>query len=99
MLLDVLGDLDEIKICNGYLLDGVMIDAMPSTVEAVGRIQAKYLSLPSWKGDISKAKRFSELPIEAKNYIATIENLTGFHVAMVSVGPDKDQTIIRKEVF
>ena len=99
MLLDVLGDLDEIKICNGYVLDGVSIDTMPSTVEAVGRLEAKYLSLPSWKGDISSVKRYEDLPPEAKNYIATIENLTGFHIVMVSVGPDKEETIIRKEVF
>ena len=82
MLLDVLGDLDEIKICNGYVLDGVSIDTMPSTVEAVGRLEAKYLSLPSWKGDISSVKRYEDLPPEAKNYIATIENLTGFHIVM-----------------
>jgi adenylosuccinate synthase len=99
MLLDVLGDLDEIKICNGYIFDGVMTDFMPSTVSAVSRIIPKYLSLPSWKGDISAIRAYKDLPIEAKNYIETIENLTGFSIVMVSVGPDKDQTIIRKEVF
>ena len=99
MLLDVLGDLDEIKICNEYVSDGENVESMPSTVAGVGRIQAKYLSLPSWKGDISKVKTYKELPIEARHYIDTIENLTSLKVVMVSVGPDKDQTIVRKEIF
>jgi adenylosuccinate synthase len=99
MLIDVLGDLDEIKICNEYLLDGVSIDCMPSTVAEVSRIVPKFLSLPSWKGDISGVRDYKSLPIEAKNYIETLENLTGFTVAMISVGPDKEQTIIRKEIF
>jgi len=99
MLLDVLGDLDEIKICNGYEVDGQMIDVMPSTVTGVSKITPKFLSFPSWKGDISKAKTFKELPIEAKNYVNTIEDLTGLKIVMISVGPDKDQTILRKEIF
>jgi adenylosuccinate synthase len=99
MLLDVLGDLDEIKICNEYLSAGEHVDSMPSTVAGVGRIEAKYLSLPSWKGDISQVKTYKELPIEARHYVETIENLTGLKVVMVSVGPDKDQTIVRKEIF
>jgi adenylosuccinate synthase len=99
MLLDVLGDLDEIKICNEYVSGGEDIDYMPSTVAGVARIQAKYLSLPSWKGDISGVKTYKDLPIEARHYVETIENLTGLKVVMVSVGPDKDQTIVRKEIF
>jgi len=99
MLLDVLGDLDEIKICNEYVSGGNDVDYMPSTVAGVARIQAKYISLPSWQGDISGVKAYKELPIEARHYVETIENLTGLKVVMVSVGPDKDQTIVRKEIF
>jgi adenylosuccinate synthase len=99
MLLDVLGDLDEIKICNEYVDNGEDVESMPSTVAGVARLQAKYISLPSWKGDISQAKTYKELPIEARHYVDTIENLTGLKVVMVSVGPDKDQTIVRKEIF
>ena len=47
----------------------------------------------------SKGVTFKELPIEAKNYVNTIEDLTGLKIVMISVGPDKDQTILRKEIF
>jgi adenylosuccinate synthase len=99
MLLDVLGDLDEIKICNSYSLDGKIIDYMPATVDALARVVPSFVSLPSWKGDISQITRYDALPPEAKNYIATIEEITGLHIDMISVGPDQKQTIIRKEVF
>jgi adenylosuccinate synthase len=99
MLLDVLSGLDEIKICNAYRYEGQTIDYMPSTVKTLEKIETEYISLPSWKQDISGCKSYSELPVEARNYISTIENLSGLHVSMISVGPDKDQTIIRKEIF
>jgi len=99
MLLDVLGDMDSIQIAVKYTLDGKEIETMPSTVSALSRVQASYESFPSWKGDLSACRHFEELPKEAKDYIAVLEKLTGLEVAMVSVGPDKEQTIIREEVF
>lgn len=99
MLLDVLTGLDEIKICNQYRLDGAKIDTMPATVEGVSRLERDFLSLPSWKEDISTVKRYEDLPLECRNYIETIEKITGFHVAIVSVGPEKEETIIREEIF
>lgn len=99
MLLDVLGGQKEIKICTGYTLEGKPFEGMPSTVSELSRIKPVYLTLPSWKEDLSSIKKFADLPLEAKNYIATLEELSSLHVALVSVGPDKEQTIIRKEIF
>ena len=53
----------------------------------------------SWKEDISSCKSFDELPLNAKNYVKKVEELTGIHFALISVGPDREQTIIRKELF
>lgn len=99
MLLDVLSAVDEIKLCVGYKLNGKEINTMPSTVKEVGKIEPIYISMPSWKEDISSCKSFEELPIEAQNYIKKIEELSGIFFAIVSVGPDREQTIIRKELF
>ncbi len=99
MLLDVLSAVDEIKLCVGYKLNGKEINTMPSTVKEVGKIEPIYISMPSWKENISSCKSFEELPLEAQNYIKKIEELSGIFFAIVSVGPDREQTIIRKELF
>jgi len=99
MLLDVMSFTDKINICIGYELDGKKIDYMPSTISECERIKPIYEQVDSWKEDISNVTRYEDLPINAKKYIQEIERLTGFEVCIISVGPDKDQTIIRKEIF
>lgn len=99
MLLDVLSAVDEIKLCVGYKLNGKEINTMPSTVKEVGKIEPIFISMPSWKEDISKCRSFEELPLAAQNYIKKVEELSGIYFAIVSVGPDREETIIRKELF
>lgn len=99
MLLDVLSAVDEIKICTEYTLDGKVIDFMPSNVEELSKVKANYISLPSWKEDISTIKEYDKLPENCKKYIETIEKLLDADIDIISVSPDKDGTILRKEVF
>ncbi len=99
MLLDVLSCTSEIKICTKYLLNGKEIDYMPSTISEYERVEPVYETLPSWKEDISNIRNYDDLPSNAKKYIETIEKETGFRVSIVSVGPDKEQTIIRDNLF
>jgi adenylosuccinate synthase len=99
MLLDVLGQQKEIKICTSYKLDGKDIDYIPSSLLAYSRVEPVYLTLPSWEEDISKVKSYSDLPLNCRHYIETIEKLLGTEAAIISVGPDKDQTIVRKDIF
>lgn len=99
MLLDVLDVVDDIYICTKYLIDGKEIDYIPSTVSELAKVTPEYISLPSWKEDISHMTSYDALPEKCKAYIAKIEELTGLEICMVSVGPDKDATIIRKEMF
>ena len=99
MLFDVLSGLDKIRICTGYKLDGKDIDYVPSTIAQLERVEAQYIELDGWQEDITAVKSYDELPANAKAYIAKLEELTGVEVAVVSVGPDREQTIIRKQIF
>lgn len=99
MLLDVLSNIDEIKVCTKYKLDGEEINYVPSRIEDFERCEPVYTTLPGWHGDITNAKTFEELPENAKNYIYFLEKLLNVPVCFVSVGPDKVQTIIKQEIM
>jgi adenylosuccinate synthase len=94
-LLDVLSGLKTIKICTSYLLNGKNIDKLPEDVEQLANVQPQYLELPGWEEDISNVKEFKELPINAQNYVLKIEELLHSTVTIISVGPDRKQTIFR----
>lgn len=99
MLFDVLSGLDTLKICTAYELDGKQIDYVPSTISALERCRPVYLEMPGWSEDITSVTSYDSLPENAKKYISKIEDLTNTEVAVVSVGPDRTQTIMRKSIF
>lgn len=99
MLFDVLSGMEKLKICVGYELDGKQVDYVPSCLSALERCKPVYEELPGWKEEIMDVRNYDELPAAAKGYIRRIEELTGVEVAVVSVGPDRTQTINRKKVF
>jgi len=99
MLLDVLSAVDEIRIGVGYEIDGKRVDTVPGCLSTYERAKPVYVTVPSWKEDISSCRSFDELPENAKNYVRTVEKLTGTEVVCLSVGPDEKQTIVRKEIF
>lgn len=99
MLLDVLGDFDTIKICWQYDHNGEKIDNFPARLEIVEECKPVYRELKGWNCDISGCKTWDELPEEAKAYVKAIEETTGIAVKIISVGPRRDQTIIRENIF
>ena len=99
MLFDVLSGLDTVKICVAYELDGRRIETMPPTIPQFQRCKPIYVEMPGWKEDISGIRSFDELPEAAKNYVRKIEELTRIKVAVLSVGPDRTQTVLLHEVF
>ncbi len=99
MLFDVLSGLDTVKICIGYMLDGKEIKSIPSTIPAYSRCEPIYIELPGWGEDISAAKSFGDLPLNAQAYVRKVEELTGIKAAILSVGPDRTQTIILEDIF
>ena len=99
MLLDVLSGLEEIKICCGYSLDGKLIDYVPATIKELNKVKPVYISMKGWMEDISNVKSFEELPENAKIYVRKIEELTKTKVVLISVGPNRTQTIELEKIF
>jgi len=98
-LLDIIKEMDEIFICYAYDFNGVIIDYMPAHIDDVAAVKPIYKSMKSFKVDISNVKHFNDLPKEARDYIAYIENYLGIDVAYVSVGPKRNQTIKRLNLW
>lgn len=98
-LLDVLSTIKELKICESYTLDGKIIKTIPARIEDFERCIPNFITLPGWNEDITGVTSFEELPINAQNYLKKLSELAGVPVVMFSVGPDKLQTIVRKELF
>lgn len=95
--LDVLGGLDEIKVCTGYEIDGEIYDYIPSDQADVAKAKPIYTTLPGWKEDISKIGTWEELPETTKKYVEFIEDFTGIPVSMISVGADRENNIYRND--
>jgi adenylosuccinate synthase len=93
--LDILSRFETIKVCVAYELDGERIEAFPAHPEVLSRCQPIYESLPGWQVDISETREFEDLPEAAQDYITFLEELAGIPVALISVGPARDQTIRR----
>jgi adenylosuccinate synthase len=94
MLLDVLSELPELKICVAYELDGRRIEHFPSHVDDLRRVKPIYETVPGWQEKITSVRRLSELPGRAKAYLDRLSQLVGRPVEIVSVGPDREQTIL-----
>ncbi len=97
--LDVLGDLDFLKICTAYKHGNEIIGDFPVSLKFLGECEPVYETLPGWQEDISGIRKFDELPENAKNYLRRIEELLDVPLNIVSVGPGRDETIIIKNPF
>ncbi|MDE6396966.1 MAG: adenylosuccinate synthetase, partial [Muribaculaceae bacterium] len=91
---DVLDDFDEIKACVAYHIDGERVTDFPFSLEGV-EIEPEYVTLPGWKTDMTKMKSESEFPENFKNYINFLEKELETPITIVSIGPDREQTIFR----
>jgi len=97
--LDVLTGLDEIKICLSYKLDGRTIRHIPASLAEFERCEPVYETLPGWSEPISEARRLADLPRATQRYVARISELAGTPLGIVSVGPDREQTIMLENPF
>jgi adenylosuccinate synthase len=93
MLLDVLSELPELKICTAYELDGRRITDFPSHVDDLRRVVPVYETLPGWQKEITDVRHIADLPLNARKYLDRVSALLGRPVEMVSVGPDRRQTM------
>ena len=97
--LDVLDELDEIKMCIEYELNGKKIDYLPSSVEDQIKIKPIFKSFKGWKKSTNGVKNIDELPQEAKNYIYAIEDFVGAKISSISTSPERDDTILVENPF
>ena len=92
--LDVLSCMETIKICVAYEADGVRYETVPGSQTAFHHAKPVYEEMPGWNCDITGCKTFDELPQAAKDYVARLEELAGVRISIITVGPDRDQTIL-----
>ncbi len=92
--IDVLDAFDEIRVCIGYEYDGRRLKTFPTDVRSLEHITPVYETFEGWKVPLSNISSYHELPLQARRYIETLSHLTGTGVALVSVGPRRDQTIL-----
>jgi hypothetical protein len=97
--LDVLSHFDTIHICTGYMLDGERIDYVPMDAGDYDRCDPIWDTMPGWGVDLSGARTFDDLPPQARAYIERIEQMTGVAAYLVSVGPGRGETIVRRKLF
>jgi adenylosuccinate synthase len=97
--LDVLDELDEIKICVAYNLNGKRIDYLPASSEQQLQIEPIYKSFEGWKSSTSGIKSFSQLPIKAQQYVKFIEEFIEAKVSAVSTSPERKDTILIENPF
>ena len=93
MLLDVLSELKEVRICSAYTIGGKRVEQFPSHVDDLRQAEPIYETLPGWSEDLTTVRSYEGLPANARAYLARISELLGRPVTIVSVGPDREQTI------
>lgn len=97
--LDVLDGIDELNICTGYELDGKHLDLLPIGADDVARCKPIYETVAGWSGNTFGVKTWEGLPKSAQNYLNRLEALCGVPIAIVSTGPERDETIVLQHPF
>lgn len=97
--LDVLDDLDEIKICVAYKVNGQVTDQVPYDADQMNSAEPVYESMPGWKSKTVGISNFNELPARAKEYVNRLSELSGAPFAFISTGAERNETIISTEVL
>ena len=95
--LDILSDFESVQVAIGYELDGQVIEYLPGDADTLSRVRPIYKEFKGWRGNLRGARSMSDLPVEAREYLDFMAEFTRTPVAIVSVGPDRAETIIADE--
>ena len=95
--LDILSDFESVQVAIGYELDGQVIEYLPGDADTLSRVKPIYKEFKGWRGNLRGARSMSDLPVEAREYLDFMAEFTRTPVAIVSVGPDRAETIIADE--
>jgi adenylosuccinate synthase len=99
MKLDVMDGMEQVQLAVGYTMDGQRIDMMPSGADEVARCVPIYEDMPGWSDSTVGVTRFDALPQAARNYLTRLEEVCGVPIDIISTGPDRNQTIVRRHPF
>jgi adenylosuccinate synthase len=97
--LDVLDGAESLKICVGYRMEGQVSDILPVGAEELEQCEPVYEELPGWQESTVGVKQFDKLPKAARDYLARVEKLCNVPIDLVSTGPDREETIVRRHPF
>lgn len=97
--LDILDTLPTLKICTGYLYKGKPLHEYPASLKVLDEVEPVYEELPGWQSDITGIRRYEDLPLNARRYVERLSECSGARLGVVSVGPDREQTILLEEMF
>ncbi len=97
--MDVLTGISPIKIATAYELDGKVSDRIPSNIEDLGRVVPIYREVKGWTEPLDECRSFDDLPKNARDFVETVEHLSGVPVTLVSIGPGREQSILRNTPF
>ena len=97
--LDILDDLPVIKMCVGYKLNGEEIKQIPASLKVLGQVEPVYEEFEGWMTDISGIRKYEDLPENCKKYLKRMSEVAGVEIGIVSVGPDREQTMVLKKLF
>jgi adenylosuccinate synthase len=97
--LDVLSGTGDIKVATAYEIDGKKVEEFPMTLAEIERAQPIFETHPGWTEDITGCRTYESLPANARSYVDRIESLVGVPVEIISIGPERDETIVRMDPF
>jgi len=97
--LDILSGFDELKICTGYKYKGEIFSTIPADLKVMQEGVPVYESHPGWNEDITGVRKIEDLPDNARRYLDRIEELAGLEIVIVSLGPEREATIVKKNLF
>lgn len=95
----MLDGLEELQICTGYKLNGEVVDLLPVGADEVAACEPIYETLPGWTETTFGVKRWEDLPANAQAYLNRLEALCQIPIDIVSTGPERDETILRRHPF
>jgi adenylosuccinate synthase len=97
--LDVMDELETVRICTGYKVDGKVVDTVPIGAEGLARVEPVYEEMPGWQSSTVGVTQYKNLPEKARKYLERLEEVSGAEVAIVSTGPDREHTIVLRNPF
>jgi adenylosuccinate synthase len=97
--LDVLDEMETLKICTGYTLNGAPVEVPPIGAEGFARVEPVYEEFPGWKSSTFGIKRLADLPKNARTYLERVQEVTETEIAIISTGPDREHTMVLHNPF